>query len=727
MSKHRTTQNSSVQFKRKPLITALEPRILLDGAAVATGAEALTDVAYDDAVDTQNQPDALAPVQVQAAEPSLNNGRKEVAFVDGSVNDYETLVAGIKPGIEVYVLNGASDGISQIQRWAQQNGGYDAIHILSHGSDNQIRIGKSLLSSDNVDQYSESLQMIGAALEDTGDLLFYGCNIAESGQDLIDRIAQLSNADVAASSDYTGSESLGGDWELEAFTGEIEASEVIEQSDSEFNGLLESTTYTFDNISSHNEIDWSFSNPVYLSFTMDDLTVGAGDDFGWIEVAPTGDTQYVDRHFDEDGEAGSDKLLYFGGAGVGNAGNPRYVEFSKTDGSTFTPQSVEIEVFTYRSYSSPPSEPFTDTLEVFGYDSSGNEVGYIKYDPIYDDDYLTLDFSNITTNDYVRNNGYYTSAPTLTTTGSFSDIAKVRFKVGANNVYLDNLVLSTVTLNAPVFEGDLSDSTETISLNENSTNGTSVIDINANDGDGGATDGGLTYSIIAGNTDGDNDGNLPFTINSTTGVISVNDSGDLDFEDGTQSYNLTVRVDDSGASNNTADATVTVNISDVGTGDSFDYESIANNGTSFSAASQTFALTGNMVGQTYADYGSNLIGENGNSDAYMDSGVNQSRTGNIGGIAAPNGYAFKAMMFDVWPSSTQGGSVMSPGETITVIGKLNGQQVVTADVATFSYGQSPIAIGGAWQRIDLTGTDFLSTEIDTVEFVLSRINELSCR
>ena len=270
------------------------------------------------------------------------------------------------------------------------------------------------------------------------------------------------------------------------------------------------------------------------------------------------------------------------------------------------------------------------------------------------------------------------------------------------------------------FLGDLSDGAETVSVAENSANGTAVIDVNANDGDGGATDTSLTYSITSGNTDSDKDGNLAFAIDASTGAISVNDSGDLDFEDGTTAYTLTVRADDGGASNNTTDAIVTVNISDVGTGDSYDFEAIANMmAPAFTASSQTFTLTGNMVGQKVDNYGSNQIGEIGNSNGYMDSGFQESRSGNVGGIAAPTGYAFKAQMIDVWPSSDEGGNVMSVGQTITVIGKLRGTQVISADVTTFAYGQNPDTVGGAWQRIDLTGTDFLTTEIDTIEFVLS--------
>ncbi|WP_221793380.1 tandem-95 repeat protein [Oceanobacter mangrovi] len=61
-----------------------------------------------------------------------------------------------------------------------------------------------------------------------------------------------------------------------------------------------------------------------------------------------------------------------------------------------------------------------------------------------------LDFSSPTAG-YVRNNGFYTSAPTITTSGSFTSAAKVRFKINANTFYLDDLVLSTAAAanNAP--------------------------------------------------------------------------------------------------------------------------------------------------------------------------------------------------------------------------------------------------------------------------------------
>ncbi len=253
-------------------------------------------------------------------------------------------------------------------------------------------------------------------------------------------------------------------------------------------------------------------------------------------------------------------------------------------------------------------------------------------------------------------------------------------------------------------------------VSENTANTSSLHDVNANDGNGGGTDSGVTYSITAGNTDGDNDGNLPFAINSTSGQITLNDTGDLDYENGTRSYSLTVQANDGQSSNNTSTQTITVTVTNDGDGDSFDFESVSDNDTTFDSSSLTFSLSGNMVGVNIANLGSKPIDSNGYSDGYMDSGYGQSRAGNIGGIEAPAGYTFRAQMFDVWPSSDQGAHVMVAGQSITVIGKLNGNQVVSATLTTFAYGQNPVPSGGAWQRIDLTGTDFLTTDIDAIEF-----------
>jgi len=69
----------------------------------------------------------------------------------------------------------------------------------------------------------------GEALTGSGDILFYGCDLAATaqGQSLMQAVARLTGADVAASEDPTGAAAKGGDWDLEFNTGAIEAPVVV--------------------------------------------------------------------------------------------------------------------------------------------------------------------------------------------------------------------------------------------------------------------------------------------------------------------------------------------------------------------------------------------------------------------------------------------------------------------------------------------------------------------
>ena len=93
---------------------------------------------------------------------------------------------------------------------------------------------------------------------------------------------------------------------------------------------------------------------------------------------------------------------------------------------------------------------------------------------------------------------------------------------------------------------------QSFSIDENSSNATTVGTVTATDQDSGQT---LSYSITAGNT-----GNAFIIDNS--GNISVNDAAQLDFET-SSSFSLTVEVTDDGTGALSASATVTININDV--------------------------------------------------------------------------------------------------------------------------------------------------------------------
>ena len=159
---------------------------------------------------------------------SLSSTRQEVAFIDTSVADYQTLIEGLPAGIEVVLIDANQDGIQQIADWAANNSGYDAIHILSHGSDGQVQLGTANLNNDTLASYSNALAQIGQSLTEDGDILLYGCNVAasETGVEFIGKLAQATSADIAASDDLTGAADKGGDWVLEVEAGSIE-SEIL--------------------------------------------------------------------------------------------------------------------------------------------------------------------------------------------------------------------------------------------------------------------------------------------------------------------------------------------------------------------------------------------------------------------------------------------------------------------------------------------------------------------
>jgi Ca2+-binding RTX toxin-like protein len=147
-------------------------------------------------------------------------------FIDSRVRNYDLLLASLAPDTPVVILDPAQDGIEQIASALEGVTDLDAIHIISHGSEGTLYLGDTVLTSDNLDHYTSELESTGAALTESGDILLYGCEVANgvTGKTFIDNLALYTGADVAASSDLTGSTALNGNWVLEATTGAIETS-----------------------------------------------------------------------------------------------------------------------------------------------------------------------------------------------------------------------------------------------------------------------------------------------------------------------------------------------------------------------------------------------------------------------------------------------------------------------------------------------------------------------
>ena len=278
------TPANSIRFRRKPLITALEPRILLDGAAVATAAEMTTDVAFQDAGTHAESADQSVHFAAPAPTGSEPGNRREVAFVDTSVDNYQDLVDGLGDGVEVILIDSAENGLEQMVAALQGQTGIDAIHLFSHGDVGEVKLGTLTLNGENLEANAQLLAALGETLTESGDLMLYGCYVGadSEGQGFLDAVAQLTSADVAASEDLTGAQALGGDWELEVTSGSVETTALVAAG---YDGTLAPLV-----ISNLDDLEYSEGDGAVL--IDGDVTIGGGTDYtgGYIDFEIGGAT-----------------------------------------------------------------------------------------------------------------------------------------------------------------------------------------------------------------------------------------------------------------------------------------------------------------------------------------------------------------------------------------------------------------------------------------------------
>ena len=199
---------------------------MLDGAGAST---------FLDLIDERNQEEIKKNSkiidtpkdnnEVPFANTARDQNKKNVVFIDSAVSDYETIINSFKENTEFYLINSNEDGFKRISEILNDRKDIDGLHIIGHGSAGEILFGNAFLNNDTITNYQSTLASIGQSLTTSGDILFYGCNVAstDQGEILIKKISEITKADIAASDDITGK---GGDWDLEKKYGIIETENI---------------------------------------------------------------------------------------------------------------------------------------------------------------------------------------------------------------------------------------------------------------------------------------------------------------------------------------------------------------------------------------------------------------------------------------------------------------------------------------------------------------------
>jgi len=251
---------------RRPLIEALEPRLLFSATAdIAVFADGASDGQYlaqaADEVDLvsiymPSEPlmmdSPTTDVDPQSDLPlSENSAITIVIFVDTAVENYATLVEDIRArgaadSVAIVYLDSAKDGIGQISDYLAGASGLSAIHIISHGIAGNLQLGTQVLNENNINQFKDQLAGWQTALGADADILLYGCDLAanQSGLNFLRHLSDLTGADVAASNDLTGNSRPDADWILEERIGTVETASLFAANQPmEWQGTLADVVY----------------------------------------------------------------------------------------------------------------------------------------------------------------------------------------------------------------------------------------------------------------------------------------------------------------------------------------------------------------------------------------------------------------------------------------------------------------------------------------------------
>ena len=233
----RKRANGFGNLRTETLLRKLEPRIMFDAAAVATAADVLHhDVTADashpaDAAHADHAGTDLAALGPHMHGPVVIQGdatAKSVVFIDANVQDPQAIEKAVASNAEIVLLDANQDGLLQIANFLQGRTGLDSIHIVSHGAQGELSLGNAVVTAASLAGADTELDAIGAALRAGGDILLYGCDVAQgaSGDAFVHQFAALTHANIAASTDTTGADSHGGNWVLEDQVGSVHTTAI---------------------------------------------------------------------------------------------------------------------------------------------------------------------------------------------------------------------------------------------------------------------------------------------------------------------------------------------------------------------------------------------------------------------------------------------------------------------------------------------------------------------
>ncbi|MDD1793448.1 Ig-like domain-containing protein [Enterovibrio sp. ZSDZ42] len=232
---------------------------------------------------------------------------ESVIVIDANVQDPETLFEKAPKESHVIHLK-AEDTFLTLSQKLSKYKDIQTLSLYSHGKPGEFSLLGDSVSLSSEESYFAFSKVVDEYLATDGELRLFGCEVAKGakGKTFVTHLANSTNRTILASDDLTGSNKLGGDWELEYVAGTAEHSIDIEHSE-QYAYLLapsEGTT-TFTQPGEYTQGDSPFSK-TYNNYTFtvvggarasistyfDEVSMGINNDLTRLQVASDDGTEF---------------------------------------------------------------------------------------------------------------------------------------------------------------------------------------------------------------------------------------------------------------------------------------------------------------------------------------------------------------------------------------------------------------------------------------------------
>lgn len=169
---------------------------------------------------------------------------RNLAFVDASLPELASLLAGLPAHFQVHLMPSNQDGMQFMAQTLVGRSNIESLHLLCHGQPGQLQMGSETLVRAKLAHYRNALDVLSDAMAEDGEWLIYACEVAQgsTGQSFVEALRLMTGLKVAAASHKVGSSAFGGSWTLDNTTTTLRSALSIPQ----WQGVLINTPPTLD-------------------------------------------------------------------------------------------------------------------------------------------------------------------------------------------------------------------------------------------------------------------------------------------------------------------------------------------------------------------------------------------------------------------------------------------------------------------------------------------------